>query len=150
MSGISILTTVNCDNKAKGQVMELFKRPLRQMFRDKASRFLFLAMRSTYFRVKMTTDKAYDLFMDFLNSVDPDIPDGADFVDFVGEMFQATNLAQMMLEIPALNNLVNWLKEEGICNVQAGILVKSGAAHVNVFTEGVKELFEKVMEGFQQ
>ena len=148
LSGISILMDVTSDSNLKEQLMKEVVAKAKDQLKERTTRFFLLAARSAFMRVKLSTENTYDLFMEFLNSLKLDVPDGADFIDAIGSGFAKFNIAVMIRMVPALNNFLNWLLEEGLFDFHFGVLVKGGAVHVRIQTEGIKELYEKVMAGF--
>lgn len=143
------MATVTCDTVLKQQLMsDIVKQLKRKDFNERTTRFFILAARSALFRLKLSSDNSFDLFMEFLNSVGPDIPDGADFIDFIGDIVSKSNVMQLLNMMPALDGFLNWMKDECVCDVFLGVAVKDGACHFRVQTEGVRELYEKVIEGF--
>lgn len=148
LSGISLVFTLTADSDLKSQLMGETTQKLKKNMPERSWRFFSMAARSAFFRVKLSQENTYELFMDFLNQVNAEIPDGADFIDWIGMLLHQHQVVNTIRSIPVFDQFVNWLKDECLCDYLCGIVVKKGACHLRLQTEGIKELYEKVLEGF--
>lgn len=150
LSGISLVATMTCDSELKQNLMADFVKKFKyDLFNERTRRFFGLAMRGFIARVRLSSASTYELFMDFLNNAVPDIPDGADLIDFLGMSAAKLNLVSAIRTMPQVEAFVDWLKDECICDVFLGVAIKDGACHYQFKTEGVKELYEKILAGFK-
>ena len=148
LSGISILAVVTCDSKIKPLIGAALCQKSIDIATDKTFCFLTAAFRSLFFKVKMSTDNTFDLLMEFLNTINPDIPDGADLIDSIGGLAQEIGFCDTIKQVPVIEALLNWAKDECLCDIQIAALIDGGAVHLRIKTEGIKELYEKVLQGF--
>ena len=57
----------------------------RRFLKDRFIRAMILTFRSANIKLKMSKKNTLDLFMEFVNSFNLDIPDGADLIDGIGK-----------------------------------------------------------------
>lgn len=149
LSGLNAMLSITCDTKLKQKLMVEIIKKLKPYLTERETRFFVLAARSAIFRVKMNSESSFELFMDFLNTLKVDIPDGADLIDFIGELAAQHRVVELIKQLPALDQVINWIKDECVCDYTFALAVKNGAFHLRLQTEGIKELYEKVLEGFK-
>jgi EF-hand domain pair len=127
---------------------KLFKEHEARILNDKALYFMYLCFRSGSGKLKLSSDDTYELFMDFLNKNNPNIPDGADLVDFLGELYGESHFHDSVLGLPPLRTLWEAIKEHGKCVADAGYFIPGHCSIIaSIKTEGIKELFELVEAG---
>lgn len=148
--------------KAKVEVSEANKQVIRENIATtlsmgssiaelpKSLRWVALCFNSAVFKMKLSQEKTFNIVMEFLNKMNPDIPDGADLVDAVGDLCDQSGLLRAYSdEIPAFRSLVDCLSEEGLCQATVGLYHPSVSVEASVKTEGIKELFELVRSGVE-
>lgn len=147
LSGLSLLVNINCDSQLKEQTMSDFTKNTQRLYTERTLRFGLLALRSGSFKIKLSKESSFELIMDFLRTTKLPIPDGADFIDLIGEMFQSFGVMSIY-ELPVVKSLIDWLYEDGLCDITIACLGKNGAVKYNIRTEGIKEILAHVFDGF--
>ncbi len=87
--------------------------------------------------------------MDFLNSTNPDVPDGADLIDEIGMALDRSDWFNVADKIPFIQEFVTALQTEAIFDLQVGIVSDKGLIAAHVKTDGIDDLYKKIVEGAQ-
>lgn len=117
-------------------------------YTERTLRFILLTLRSVVVKVKMSSDSSFELFMDFLNSINLDIPDGADLIDEVGIILQSIQAKDLLGAFPVVHDFLTWVYDEGLCDFFLGTTTENGLINFAFRTEGIKEFYSTLMEGF--
>lgn len=149
LSGFSARARVDCSeaNKPVLRNFLLEKIGLEPQEVPKSFRFMLLAFNSCQFRMRLSPEKTFNMVMDFLNQKNPDVPDGADLVDEVGLALDGSGTLNAYYELPFFRNFVDSIKEYALCDVEVGFHSIPLNASMKFQTEGIKELWEHVLDG---
>jgi hypothetical protein len=149
LSGLGIKVSVDCLKESVKKVSTDIANLLSRTTNDKVARFVSLAARGFSLRVKFSKDNSLDLLMDFLNSVNPDVPDGADLIDEVGTKLADSNWVGLLQQLPFLDQLVEALKARALCDVKLGLTLEKATCFAAFKTEGIYELYDTAMQGME-
>lgn len=116
----------------------------------KSLRWISLCFNNAVFKMKLSQEKTFNIVMEFLNKLNPDIPDGADLVDTVGDLCDQMGVLSAYEEFPAFRSLIDSLKEEGLFQATTGLYHPSISLELTCKTEGVKELLDLVLGGIER
>lgn len=85
---------------------------------------------------------------DLLKDSEAHFPDGADIVDELGAIFN--ELGEPLDKMPFIMDFLEDLRENGLFDVEAGIIHRSTKISLSLRSKGVKEIYDKVMEGITE
>lgn len=149
LKGLTINGRVDVDKAYKKTVSSIFLEMLQGTLSDRFLSFLVLAFRGLNIKLRMSSKDSLDLLMDFLNTSNPDIPDGADLIDELGLMMDSLDFFSVSENLPFVQEFITALQAEGICDIQVGIFNSMGLAATHVRTDGLDDLYKKILEGAQ-
>lgn len=149
LSGLGIKVSVDCLKESVKKVSTDIANLLSRSTNDKVARFVSLAARGFSLRIKFSKDNSLDLLMDFLNSVNPDVPDGADLIDEVGTKLADTNWVNLLQQMPFLDQFIEALKARALCDIKLGLSVEKATCFAAFKTEGIYELYDTAMQGME-
>jgi hypothetical protein len=148
LSGFTLNAKVDCSGANKHVLRKMLVSSMRGIeYAPKSIRFSFLAFNSCVFKMKLSQAKTFNMVMEFLNQVNPDIPDGADLVDELGTFIDRIDGFNAYSGFPPFRNLVDTVKEHGLCEVEGGLVNPVLNLALKVQTEGIKELIDLVLGG---
>lgn len=147
LKGLSLKFNLNCDAAKKAAIAEMAVDLLKDMLDDKVLKYAALAFQGLSIRFNMASNDSLDLLMEFLNKEAPDVPDGADLVDEVGLFLDSMNWFDIYSGFPFLQEFIGAIASQGICDLQTGFVTEEGLLAVLFKTDGMDDLFKKVMEG---
>lgn len=127
---------------------DICKKFTTRQFTERTLRFFLLTLRSAVIKLKMSSDSSFELLMDFLNTLSPDIPDGADLIDAVGGELEKMRFSNILQSAPAIYDMLSWMYDECLCDTGLSVLVHNGMIDLSLKTEGIKEFYEHLMQGF--
>jgi hypothetical protein len=149
LSGLGIKFSVDCLKESVKKVSNDVANLLGDKVPEKTVRFLALAARGFSARIRFSKDNSLDLLMDFLNSVNPDVPDGADLIDEVGMKLSESNWVGLLQQFPFLDQFVDALKGKALCDVKLGLSLEKATLFAAFKTEGIFELYDTAMQGME-
>lgn len=82
------------------------------------------------------------------NEENPDIPDAADLVDEIGFMFE--NYQDFLTNHPFVEEFLDDLKENGLFDIEMGIVDDGTKVSLGMVTSGAVELYNEVLQGMQE
>lgn len=85
---------------------------------------------------------------DLLKDSEIHFPDGVDVIDEIGEIFNA--MSEPLEKAPFVMDFLGDLREHGVCDVEAGVIHRATKISVGVKTQGISEIYDKVMEGITE
>lgn len=118
------------------------------LFSDKTFRFITLAFRGLQMRMKLADELTYNLVKDLLHDVP--IPDGVDLVDAVGKSMSESNFIGQYDNVPFIREFIDALHDFGKADFEFGIHSEAFTFSFGGFTEGIKELFDLVIQGMTE
>ena len=147
LTGLGIKLNIDCLKEARPTIVKELAQSMNENVHDKAVRYLIMSFIGFSGKIRFSKENTLDLLMDFLNKVDPDVPDGADLIDEVGEILYKAGWFDLVEKTPVLSNFVSTLIECGHCDINVGYSSDRATFYLNAKTEGIKELYMAVMEG---
>jgi len=149
LSGLGVKVSLDCLKESVKKVSADIANQLSKNANERVLLFLSLAARGFSLRIKFSKDNSLDLLMDFLNSVNPDVPDGADLIDEVGTKLADFDWVSIMQQYPFIGQFVEALRARALCDLKLGITLEKATAFAAFKTEGIYELYDTAMQGME-
>lgn len=122
------------------------KKLVDQLFPDKVFNFCLKAIKGIHVRLKLSPEETYGLFKNSVGELE--LPDAADLIDEIGMFLHDQKLINMYDNIPFVKEVIDSFHDLAKCDIEAGYCSLQRTASLNFYTEGIKELFDNIMQGF--
>lgn len=126
-------------------VYETLHQDNNQLSSDKFLAFIMMAFKGFAMRVKLSEEETLRMVKEYFEG--RALPDGADLVDEIGSLLSTSRLIEYYDNVPFIREFIDGLHKYARCNIELGMHIQSTTASFHFSTEGVKELFDLIMEG---
>lgn len=147
MSGFSVKLLLHCLPEFKELLVEEY---LPEDLGDSLFALaLIQALESVAFRARLSDDDSCKMLTSFLEDQGVAIPDGADFLDFMGDFLDNFDFIGVLEQFPPVREMMDCLKEHALCDINFGASCEEASIYGTIKTEGVPKFYEMLMEGFE-
>jgi hypothetical protein len=152
VTGFSLNVLMSCKKNVKHQLMEFLQKMIGQIdkymqFDNHLSKYYekFLKIMNSFITLpKESMDKKCQKW----NKENPDIPDAVDLIDEIGFMFE--KYQDLLSNNLYVEEFLDDLKENGLCDIEMGVVDDGTKISMSLVTSGVVELYNEVMEGMAE
>lgn len=104
-----------------------------------------MAFKGAQIRVKLSEDETYKIAKEGLIKVP--LPDAADLVDEIGSWLSTSRIIEYYDNVPYIRQFIDALHDLAKADIEIGITTENVTFSLCFFTEGLKELFDLIMQG---
>ncbi len=112
---------------------------------DQTYKFMALAFKGLQMRLRMTDDETYHMVKEHFSNVA--LPDGIDLVDAIGKYLSDSRIIEYYDNVPYIREFIDALHEYAKADIEIGVHGEKFTCSIGGFTEGIKELFDLVLQG---
>ena len=132
--------------EARTKILGVTKSFIDSVLSDKVFNFCLKAIKGLFIRIKLSPQETYGLLHSSFGELD--LPDAADLVDELGMMANEAKLVHYYDNTPFIKEFIDALHDYGQCSFEFGYSSTQRTFGINVYTQGIKELFDTLMQGF--
>lgn len=132
--------------EVRARILQIGNDFINMFFPDKVMNFAIKALKGIHMRIKLTQEETYTLFKDSVGDID--LPDAADLIDELGVFVSERKLIDIYDNMPFVKEFIDSFHDLAKCDIEIGYSSSQRTASVNMVTQGIRELFDLLIQGF--